>query len=464
MCRSMSEGGQRCASHTREKLEAKAAAVEAAVQAFSDSAGDPTALRAAQDGWEQAAAEYASTDEGHAHLSAQAAAADDMDTQALLNTVIAKGEALRAANRETAALIKAVRLAKTEPVTPAAGGPVQASTGVDIRQPDESPLDHPTVPDLPAKERAAWEAGLAAFDEVSPLIKEIPMHSPAGSVRQKPEEVREALHAIEDTMADATLSDDETAELLRTIERYRGMRTGMPQFADHGARIRDGQTNYEFQQAADARREAQRRQWSKFIDSFQKVLAAQSERTLSHPGAGHKTFEAAQQFRFGEATELTAHPNAPMSYLRQIARKSPTKMSDAGWSRLRDVRHASDEVAMVLAVSDPDSFHRNEAYAQVEVMNFDNLDASQRGWLARNLHKLPGDTTRQSILAASLVEWAKMSSDLTERETLFRNLAGSSSEKVQQVGAKALSGAGLAMLDDPATGQDKKRGGLFSRR
>lgn len=473
MCKSFAEGGQRCAHHTREKLEAKAAAVEAAVAAFADGSGvpNPAAWRAAQDEWEKAAAEYASTDEGHAHLSAQAAAAGDMDTQALLNTVIAKGEALRAANRETAALIKAVRLAKAEPVTAAAGGLV-ASTGVDTAPrrlpPNESLFDRPVVPDLSEKDRKAWADGLAAFDEIAPIIEQVGLHHRNGYSTESAEEVGKGLREIDEKAADPTMDDAAVAQVLREATFYQSMRMSTPRWVKEDIEQRDGQPYGEWRDAQHERSTARSKQWSEFAQPMEKVLIAQAERMLAHPAAGLKTFETAQEQHYGFTPEkLTAHPNAPMSYVRKIARNSPTKMSDEGWARLRASRLKpdgtyDDGVAMVLAMHDPDSFHRNEAYAQVEVMNFDSASEKQRAYLARNLHRLPGDTGRQAILATSLVEWAKMSSDAKERESLFRTLQGSSTAEVAAVGSKALTGAGLAVSADGAEPEEKR--GLFGRR
>lgn len=464
MCRSMFEGGQRCASHTREKLTLKAAAVEAAVSAFSDGTGDPVALRTAQDEWEKAAAEYASTDEGHTHLSAQAAAADDMDTSALLNTVIVRGEALRAANRETAALIKAVRLAKAEPVTAAAGGLV-ASTDVDVMSPEERLL--PVVPDLSAKARAAWAAGLKAFDEMGPSIESVTIHTRSGASDHKPAEVRQELAEIDEQVGDPSLDDVTVARLVGRIDHYCGMRMVMPRFVPLAMERNEGERLDAFQDRRHEASSARSRQWSEFARAFEKVLTAQGERAVAHPGAGVKTFETAQERGVATAEQLTARPNAPIGYLHQVARNAPTKVAEAGWVRLREERLRddgthNDGVAMLLAMHDQDAAHRNDAYAQVEVMNFDNVDRKQRTYLATNLHRLPGAPARQAILASSLVEWAKMSSDADERKSLFRTLQASKTPEVAAVGDKALAGAGLAASDDVAGSEDRK--GWFSRR
>lgn len=88
MCKSQADGGQRCAAHTRSKYET---------------------LTRTDPGWDAAAAEYASTPEGHDRLTEeadQAAAAGDFETEAHLRSAITRGEAMRAANKETAQIIK----------------------------------------------------------------------------------------------------------------------------------------------------------------------------------------------------------------------------------------------------------------------------------------------------------------------------------------------------------------------
>lgn len=467
MCRSMAEGGQRCAAHTREKLTLKATAVEQAVKALTAGHGDPSALRTAQEEWETAAAEYASTDEGHTHLSTQAAAAGDMDTQALLNTVIAKGEALRAANRETAALIKAVKLAGA---TPAAGALVRTN-GSAITPPDDSLFERRVVRDLSAKEREAWTKGLADLAEVAPIIDQVKMWGGHGTSQMSPDELLASLNEIDEKAADPTLDDSEAANLVARLDRYQGINTMMPDFVRPEVERQEGEAYHDWQDRRHEVYSAQDRQWYDVVHPFQKAIKPQVDRILAHPGAGHKTFEQAEQYIHRKAIDLTDHPNAPISYLRQTARKAPTHMSVNAWGRLRGERlntetgTSDNGVAMVLAMHDPDSFHRNDAYAQVEVMDFDSVSKKQRGFLARNLHRLPGAPGRQAILATSLVEWSKMATDADEQTALYRLLAESKTAEVAEVGQRALQRAGIALVETvTAPDAPEERSGGFWRR
>lgn len=87
MCKSQAEGGQRCAAHTRKKF-------------LATPATDPA--------YDDVAAEYASTPEGHRTLTDAAIEASldgDFATEARLKAIIDRGESIRAANREAATLI-----------------------------------------------------------------------------------------------------------------------------------------------------------------------------------------------------------------------------------------------------------------------------------------------------------------------------------------------------------------------
>lgn len=87
MCRSRSNGGQRCAAHTRPKYQAT-------------SMRDPA--------WDDVAAEYASTKEGEAALLRAAFAAfdtGDFETEARYRNALSRGLDVRAANHEAAQIM-----------------------------------------------------------------------------------------------------------------------------------------------------------------------------------------------------------------------------------------------------------------------------------------------------------------------------------------------------------------------
>lgn len=99
MCKSIAEGGQRCAAHTRP-------AYEAAVRQLVAGPVDVAALEAL----ERAAADYASTGEGQTRLAEAVAKTESIgrwDEAAVLRAALAKGRLHAEAARETARQIEA---------------------------------------------------------------------------------------------------------------------------------------------------------------------------------------------------------------------------------------------------------------------------------------------------------------------------------------------------------------------
>lgn len=87
MCKSQREGGQRCAAHTRARFN-------------STPMDDPN--------WDEVAFQYASTPEGErviGDLAYEAQESNDWHTEGRYRSVIARGEAIREANRAAAALM-----------------------------------------------------------------------------------------------------------------------------------------------------------------------------------------------------------------------------------------------------------------------------------------------------------------------------------------------------------------------
>lgn len=96
MCKSIADGGQRCAAHTRPRFEAAAPGTRE---------------------WDEAAAEYAATREGRARLAelvAAAAEGGDYETEAQARAALAQGEKIRDAAQESA---QRVDLQNSDPVT-----------------------------------------------------------------------------------------------------------------------------------------------------------------------------------------------------------------------------------------------------------------------------------------------------------------------------------------------------------
>jgi hypothetical protein len=425
VCKSVSQGGQRCAAHTRPKLAAKSAAVEAAAEV-----GDLTALRAAQDEWETAAAEYASTEEGHDHLAAQAASAEalnDFDTSALLNTVIAKGEALRAANRETAALLKAVRLSQTEPseipATPAATSTLPAVT---------EPRG-PVVPDLSPADRAKWVAMLNEFEEMAPDLMSV--RTLDGYVY--PKDVSKDLPEIDEALSNTDASDADVAQAVHLIGYYRGMRH---QSAHWKTPDEERDLPLAEQDAADRARSAR---WQQFAEPFGEVMDAQTQRALSHPNAGFATFEKAEDTYLVKAEQLTARHNVPLEYLQSTIRTAPTTVHKSGWQRARDAAFldTNNSMAFALAANDPDTFQRHEAFNQVISVPFETVSRADRVYLAQNLYKMPGSEENQRILADSLASWTRTYADAEERTQVGSILSMSNVTAVSNIGQNLMNGS-----------------------
>ena len=439
MCNSMPDGGQRCASHTRTKVNRAATGVEEAV-----AAGDMGAVMAAREKWEQAAAEYASTDEGHQHLSAQAVAADasgDLDTAALLNTVVRRGEGLRAANRETSALLKAVRAAATEPVTVRAG----ALVGVPQPRALEGVPAASLVPDLSPAERAAWTKSVAAFEELAPEILSVDTFGG----RTYPKDISKGLVAIDASVSDAATDDKALAKAVHSATYFAGMKVMMPQFVGIHRGLDESDRS--------ARLHGQVERWRAFIGPAVDGLEAQARRALGHPNAGEKTFAKMEQTQLATCTELTAHPNAPLGYVVSSVRERPTKVSDAGWERVRDARYNDNSVAVLLAIRDPDSFHRSEALNQVMVVPLETLSTKDRAFLATNLKNLPGAESNQEIMAGSLASYARGYGDAAERTSLGAIFTVSNNVEVQRIGRNLREGTETSALSTAAAKPDKKR-------
>jgi hypothetical protein len=120
MCRPMSEGGQRCAAHTRAKEQD----ARATLSAVTDQQLPPSRwgeIRPAYEAWQTAAVDYASTTEGEQALTQeaeQAKAASNPVRAAELTTIIERGQARREANAAARAEI-AARTQAAAAATPA---------------------------------------------------------------------------------------------------------------------------------------------------------------------------------------------------------------------------------------------------------------------------------------------------------------------------------------------------------
>ena len=104
MCRSQAEGGQRCASYAREAVaKAQGDLVTARLER------SPRKISAAMMALDVAHAQYASTPEGQKVYAVQQREAEeslDFDLAASLVTTQAQGEKIRAAAKDTRAIVK----------------------------------------------------------------------------------------------------------------------------------------------------------------------------------------------------------------------------------------------------------------------------------------------------------------------------------------------------------------------
>lgn len=435
MCKSLAEGGQRCAAHTRAKLETKATAVEAAVNS-----GDAAALRAAQTEWEDAAAEYASTDEGHRHLAAHAAAAEksgDLHTAALLGVAVRRGEDLRAANRETAALIAAVRLTQTEPA------PVVKDTLTPERRADLYDFDNGiapvparvVVPDLTPAERKEWVEATTELDALLPDIQGIT--GPTGSTVISPNDLRTEIPKIDTVLSDPDADDQAIARAIRMAAYYRdAAKFSHPRWTAESADAEG------WAESARTRSRALDERWLALRPKFTDALDAQAERALNHPNAGSDTFEQALSSRVVTSVELTSRSDLPMSYLKKVVAResSGAPIHETSWQRIREASFTDMGLAMHVAAKDPDSFQRTEAFNRVMTAPFDTMSESDRRWLASNLHRMPGSEESQRILASSLKSWALGYTDANERKALGSILLVSNNPEVSTIGRSLLGG------------------------
>jgi hypothetical protein len=121
MCKSARDGGQRCASHTREPAYQASLAFE---KVLGDSKATSAKVDKARARWETATANYASTKEGQALVEEQITDAEraglidgDMGSTHL-QQMLRRGQDLAAANRETKERLRAAPSANAVPSTP----------------------------------------------------------------------------------------------------------------------------------------------------------------------------------------------------------------------------------------------------------------------------------------------------------------------------------------------------------
>lgn len=429
MCRALNEGGQRCAHHTREKVTAIIARIEEAA-----AAGDMAKIAETRALWEAAAAEYASTNEGRDLYRAQAAAADaagDVDTAALLNTIVARGEAMRAANRETAVLLAAIRMPATltdlpkpptAPVVPSSAE--MALSPATATVPAAAPLGRDALPDAEFEMLGKITDYLA---EVEPYV--------AGGLRRPYFRTVDQMTKAVDVLSDPASTDFDLADAFGTVDKLQLLNRFKP---DQNTLISRVPGTYTAKQAEYDRVITL---WEKVKDSGGGLADDLIYGMLDHPNAGPETFKALSADGTGlDLKRVTDRPTFPLALLKdRLMTQAPhtlgdRPLADSAWARLREARLTDNSVAMVLAMTDPDSYQRNEAVLTLEMADLDSFTREDRTWLASNLDRLPGGPEKKITLARSLAEWAKAYGDATDRRLLafaFRPGSGLPRETVR---------------------------------
>lgn len=442
MCKSVAEGGQRCAAHTRERLKTKATVLETAI-----GAGDPAKAAVARIEWESAAAEYASTDEGHAYLSDAASRADtsgDADTAAMLSTLVRKGEAIRAANRETSALLAAVKMtsAPVEGYTPA-GRPSAAV----VPEGDEM------VAWISDKDRVTWDEYEAATGRLSLFVEKFPRDHT--TPQEKTAVFTEAVATVSDP--DATEAQLIKASVATNVNAYASRYWG-PQFKKYADLSEEAKTlalgslhvpgseepdpGFDNRQQVESRNRAfDRTQWRLMAEAGEAADAARDTFTralLDHPNASEAVFARVAKFE-GNTSVVTGHPKCPEPLLATTIRgaeKERGQVPEAGWNRARSARWENPSMALSLAAHDPDSFHRHEAFNQIMVTPMDSFAEEDRLWLAKNLKEMPSSEEGHVTLAYSLTSWAQGYGDAQERDRLGKAFVKSDNAKIRAYGRR----------------------------
>lgn len=142
MCKSIGEGGQRCASHAKKALQAAEGKLMTATSS-------PVARSQALIEWETASAEYASTPTGQKHYETLIADAEESGATAdvfFYTATLKRGASIREANAIAAAMIHSGRSTGLAPVNPSLLSPPGLAKQVSDWYPHEA--DPEVVADL----------------------------------------------------------------------------------------------------------------------------------------------------------------------------------------------------------------------------------------------------------------------------------------------------------------------------
>ena len=401
----MAEGGQRCASHTRARLTKKSDALRVAVEA-----GDADGLMTARSEWEDAAAHYASTVEGQASMAATRDAAresGDLHTEALMTSLLHRGEAIRSANRDAASMLAVAQMATgTDPGTGGAGGP-GALPDATAEQPEQPYLGEP------ASLTRAMDALDAQITETAQDVEAVRWSYTSATVT--PEQL---LAGMQERRATVTDPDATGGALLSAVR-------SQPTFLGTMPIMREGASSQDSVYALHK--------------SLRAAEVSVLNTALGHPACDDQTrmdilnegAQAQMRVTDGETvrTAIIEHPATSDAVLdKAIVRDSTaqsSRLSATGWEKVRRARLNRPGLAIYAAVHDDDPMERAAAFDQVVGMPLQMVSEGDRAYLASTLHRMPTNEATKKILATSLADHAREYGDDAERESTYTRLSAS---------------------------------------
>lgn len=339
MCKSLAEGGQRCAAHAHERLMGAAKHVTHAAEA-----GDRDRYEAARMAWEQAAVEYASTPAGAAALEKQQAhAAETGDTHGagMLGSILRRGAMLREANQQVKATINLIHTMQTLPAHEEEV--VGAEPAVDL---NGNPFT--------AEEQAVWDTTMRALAA---------RRADAIARFGRPDGQDGRPHRFDAVVAlDAAVADPSTDDI--TLARHVSAAFG----GSREARV--------------------------------PLLDALSRRVLSHPRTGVSTWEEMSRHSdINDTLGLDAIHGAAISRLMSRIRGASVQdyqapdahwgssnvtlalddVSDATWSSLHTKSTSGDLHASLACLASPRSRHREDALMAISACDYDQMSVYEVG-------------------------------------------------------------------------------------
>lgn len=358
MCKPLNEGGQRCASHAKDRLERKAQAMrEAADWAAERGPEGMQHFNQAREAWESAAIEYASTPAGAEVLTARLAVAEeaqDGHTSAMLTTILSRGEAMREANAQVRAALALGAFMETS-----LPEPERAS----IAAADE------TGNPLSEDEQRAW---LALVDAVTGKADD----SHSGEVRYFLQGLTEA-----DARIASSASDDRV--LARAVKSLS---------------LRGAQ--WVVRSAAEGHGD---------------ILQTQARRALHHPNASEHTWFAACTVL--PLQEVVAMPQCPDPLLMRLNTSDVDKFDDQTWKALRGRAEQSVPAAVLVATCVSDEGMRDDARMILSGVRWDSVPAEQLPYVRKNLAHALGEHAAR--VDESLVKWVRYFGDESTKASVL---------------------------------------------